>query len=104
MDMSVTAVACNTSEHAEALLRAWVVGDWDQLERELRTIAGLTGDAETPEEAERLDLLKALGIQLSAHPPASAHGRLDARLELYERLLRNLIVPPPHPGPRILLQ
>lgn len=80
------------THHAEALLRAWVVGDWSKLDTELHEVAGLPCEAVNGFEEERVDLLKALAVQLRSATSWRTADTNDVRMQLFAKLLQNLTV------------
>jgi hypothetical protein len=90
MNGNVVALSCAT-EHAQALLRAWVAGNWRQLDTELHQVAELPSEASSSLEEDRVDLLKALAVQLKSRTPLSTSDPNDVRLRLCAKLLQTLI-------------
>ena len=91
MSGNFVALSCAT-QRAEAILRAWVAGNWGQLDTELHQVAELSSEASSGLEEERLELLKALAVQLNSSTPWSTGDPNDVRLRLCAKLLQNLIV------------
>lgn len=82
----------SATQHAEAILRAWVLGDWRKLDNELDEVAALPCEWVSGFEEERVELLKALAVQLKSNGPWQATQTNDVRLDLCAKLLRDLIV------------
>lgn len=75
---------------AEALLRAWIVGDPGKVSAELERSGFVEPDIEEGEEAERIQLLKAIAQRMQTCPDLFAPRSTDPGLDLCVDLLAHL--------------
>ena len=75
---------------AEALLRAWIVGDAHKVSAELERSGYIESDLEEGEEAERIQLLKAIAQRMQNCPDLFAPRSTDPGLDLCVDLLAHL--------------
>jgi hypothetical protein len=75
---------------AESLLRAWVIGDAEKVQVELRRSEYLEPDFDEGEEAERIQLFKAVAQRMETCPDLFAPRSLDPGLDVCVELLAHL--------------
>ena len=75
---------------AEALLRAWIIGDAEKVHSELQRSGFVEPDYEEGEEAERIQLLKAVAQRMQHCPDLFAPRATDPGLDLCVDLLAHL--------------
>jgi len=75
---------------AEALLRAWIIGDPDRVHQELVRTGFLEPEIDDSEEAERIQLLKAIVQRMQNCPDLFAPRSTDPGLDLCVDLLAHL--------------
>ena len=75
---------------AESLLRAWIIGDADRVHTELQRSGIVEPDYEEGEEAERIQLLKAVAQRMEHCPDLFAPRTADPGLDLCVDLLAHL--------------
>jgi len=75
---------------AEALLRAWIIGDAEKVNVELRRSGYVETDFDEGEEAERIQLLKAVVQRMQTCPDLFAPRAADPGLDLCVDLLAHL--------------
>jgi hypothetical protein len=75
---------------AEALLGAWILGDARRVSAELERSEVVEPDIEEGEEAERIQLLKAIAERMQTCPDVFAPPSTDPALDLCVDLLAHL--------------
>ena len=75
---------------AEALLRAWIIGDVEKVHVELRRSGYAETELDEGEEAERIQLLKAVAQRMQSCPDLFAPRAADPGLDLCVDLLAHL--------------
>jgi hypothetical protein len=75
---------------AEALLRAWILGDPRKVSAELERSGFVEPDIEEGQEAERIQLLKAIAQRMRTCPNLFAPPSTDPALDLCVDLLAHL--------------
>ncbi len=75
---------------AEALLRAWILGDPRKVSAELERSGFVEPDVDEGQEAERMQLLKAIAQRMRTCPDLFAPRSTDPALDLCVDLLAHL--------------
>ena len=75
---------------AEALLRAWILGDTRKVSAELERSSFVETEFEEGQEAERIQLLKAIAQRMRTSPDLYAPPTMDPGLDLCVDLLAHL--------------
>jgi hypothetical protein len=90
MRTSVQSVQPLSTSLAEALLRAWIVGDPNKVSAELERSGFIEPEFEEGEEAERIQLLKAIAQRMQTCPDLFAPRSVDPGLDVCVDLLAHL--------------
>ena len=75
---------------AEALLRAWILGDARKVNAELERSGFVEAELEQGQEAERMQVLKAIAERMQTCPDVFAPPSTDPALDLCVDLLAHL--------------
>jgi hypothetical protein len=88
--MRTLAIRSLSTSLAESLLRAWIIGDAEKVQNEIRRSGYVEPDLDEGEEAERIQLLKAVAQRLQDCPDLFAPRSSDPGLDLCVDLLAHL--------------